>query len=113
MEALGSPLTRTVPSTISRSPGSTSRLSPAIASAFSLTFRAARCTALPLITAPREPQVPTEYAIFRVSPVVTCTWSMGTPSSSATIWANTVAWAWPCVVSPVKTLTRPEVSTSM
>ena len=37
--------------------------------------------------------------------------STGTPSSSATIWANTVWWPWPWVVSPVATLTLPEVST--
>ena len=40
-------------------------------SALALTLRAARAMALPLMTAAREANVPTAYAIRRVSPVVT------------------------------------------
>ena len=57
-------------------------------SALARTLRAARAIALPLITAAREANVPTAYGIRRVSPVVTKTSSIGTPSSWATIWAN-------------------------
>ena len=66
--------------------------------------------ALPLMTAARDAKVPTAYGILRVSPVVTKTSSMRTPSSWATIWAKTVSCPWPCDVSPVDTLTRPLVS---
>ncbi len=62
-----------------------------MSSAFSLTRLAARWMAEPLITAAREANVPTAYAIRRVSPVTTSTSSNFTPSSSATSWANTVA----------------------
>ena len=59
IEAPGVPLTWTRPSSISRSAGSTSSTSAAIRSAFSFTPRAASATALPLITAAREANVPT------------------------------------------------------
>ena len=90
IDAAGMPLTRTSPSTISRSPGSASSASPAIRSALARTLRAASATALPHITAAREANVPTAYPNRRVSPVVTSTSSNGTPSSSATICANNV-----------------------
>ena len=79
-------------------------------SALARTLRAARAIALPLITAAREAKVPTAYGIRRVSPVVTWTSSIGTPSSWATICANDVSCPCPCEVSPVETLTRPLVS---
>ena len=54
------------------------------------TRRAVRATAEPLITAAREANVPTAYPNRRVSPVVTATSSIGTPSSDAAICA--AAW---------------------
>ena len=110
-EVPGAPFTEMTPSSISRSSGDTSRASAAILSALARTTRAASATALPDITAPRDANVPTAYGIRRVSPVVTWTSSIRTPSSSATIWARIVWWPWPCVVRPVATLTRPLVST--
>ena len=104
------PRTETTPSTISRSSGEASSASAAIRSAFSRARVAARWIAEPLITAAREANVPTAYGIRRVSPVTTSTSSKRQPSTSAAIWANTVAWPWPCVVRPVATLTLPEVS---
>ena len=71
IDVAGAPLTRTVPSTISRSSGDTSRASAAMRSALARTLRAARAMALPLMTAARDAKVPTAYAILRVSPVVT------------------------------------------
>lgn len=68
--------------------------------------------ALPLITAAREANVPTAYPKRRVSPVVTITSSIGTPSSAAATWANTVWCPWPCEVRPVETCTRPLESIS-
>jgi hypothetical protein len=68
---------------------------------------------LPLITAARDANVPTAYGNRRVSPVVTTTRSIGTPSSSATTCANAVWCPCPCVVSPVATTTVPSVSTRM
>ena len=94
----------------SRTPTPPAR-SPAIRSALARTLTAAADTALPLITAAREANVPTPYLNRRVSPVVTVTRSTGTPSSCAAIWANTVSWPWPWVVSPVDTTTSPVVST--
>lgn len=108
----GSPRTCTTPSVMSRSSGSASRASPAMRSALARTFRAASAIALPLITAARDANVPTAYPNRRVSPVVTRTSSIGTPSSAAAICANTVSCPWPCEVSPVDTCTRPAVSTS-
>ena len=63
------------------------------------------------MTAAREANVPTAYGIRRVSPVTTSTFSNATPSVSATICAKAVWWPCPWVVSPVATLTLPEVST--
>ena len=77
------------------------------------TPRAVRATALPLITAVREANVPTAYLKRRVSPVVTRIRSNGTPSSSATICASIVRCPWPCEVRPVDTTTVPSVSTRM
>ena len=82
-------------------------------SALARTCRAASAIALPLMTAAREANVPTAYGLRLVSPVVTNTSSIRTPSSWATIWAKAVACPWPCVVRPVATLTRPLVSTWM
>ena len=65
------PLTRTSPSSISRSSSDASSASAAIRSAFSRTARAVNATALPDITAVREANVPTAYLNRRVSPVVT------------------------------------------
>ena len=65
------------------------------------------------MTAVREANVPTAYLNRRVSPVVTLTRSIATPSSSATIWASIVWCPWPCEVSPVDTTTVPSVSTRM
>ncbi len=113
MEPAGEPLTEMWPSTISRSSTAASSAWAAILSAFSRTLRAVIATALPLITAVREANVPTAYLKRRVSPVVTVILSNGTPSSSATIWASIVWWPWPCEVSPVETTTLPSVSTRM
>src|SRR5205085_193104 len=63
-----------------------------------------------LVTAARDANVPTAYPNRRVSPVTTSTSASGTPSSSAAIWANTVWWPCPWLVSPVATLTFPVVS---
>ena len=104
------PRTETTPSAISRSASSASSASAAMRSAFSFARSAARWIAEPLITAAREAKVPTAYGILRVSPVVISTSSNRTPRVSATICAKAVWWPWPWVVSPVATLTRPEVS---
>ena len=87
-----------------------SSASAAIFSAFSRTARVANAIADPLITAAREANVPTPYPKRRVSPVTISTSSIFTPSSSATIWAKAVWCPCPCEVSPVATLTLPEVS---
>ena len=79
----------------------------------SRTPRAVTATALPLITAVREANVPTAYLKRRVSPVVTVIESKGTPSSSATICASIVWCPCPCEVRPVETTTLPSVSTRM
>ena len=55
----GTPFTRTTPSTISRSSGAASSASAATRNALSRTLTAAAATALPLITAAREANVPT------------------------------------------------------
>ena len=88
------PLTRTIPSAISRSASSASSASAAIRNAFSRARSAARWIADPLITAARDANVPTAYGIRRVSPVTTSTSSNRTPRASATTCANAV-W-WPC-----------------
>ena len=85
----------------------------AIPSAFCRTPRAVIATALPLITAVRDANVPTAYLKRRVSPVVTRIRSNGTPSSSATICASIVRCPCPWEVSPVDTTTVPSVSTRM
>ena len=110
IDEVGAPFTDTTPSTISRSSSDASSASAAIRSTFSRARVAARWMADPLITAARDANVPTAYGIRRVSPVTTSTSSRGTPSTSAAICAKTVAWPCPCVVSPVATLTLPDVS---
>jgi hypothetical protein len=60
IDASGAPLTRTIPSTISRSPTSASSASDAIRSALARVARAASAIAEPLTTAAREAKVPTE-----------------------------------------------------
>ncbi len=99
------------PSAISSSDSSAANAFAAMRSALARTLRAASATALPLITAARDANVPTPYLNRRVSPVVTVTRSTGTPSSWAAIWANTVSCPCPCVVRPVATTTSPLVST--
>ena len=79
--------------------------------AFARTLRAASATALPLITAARDANVPTAYLNRRVSPVTTVTASTGTPRTAAATWAKTVSWPCPWVVRPVATTTVPSVST--
>ena len=79
--------------------------------ALSATIRAATDIALPAVTAPRDAKVPTPHGKRRVSPLVTSTSATSTPSSSATIWAQTVAWACPWLGIPVAATTLPETST--
>ncbi len=45
-----------------------------------------------------------------VSPVITRTWSMGTPTPSATIWRMMASVPWPCSVTPVAATTEPSGS---
>src|SRR3972149_216318 len=57
--------------------------------------------------APRLPYVPPPLGETAVSPKRTSTSSIGTPSSSAAIWAKAVSLPCPCGVAPVMTTTLP------
>ena len=81
IDVAGAPLTRTTPSTISRSSGEPRGRRPRSAAPWPARCARRGRSALPLITAAREAKVPTAYGIRRVSPVVTSTSSMRTPSS--------------------------------
>ena len=93
------------------SSGSASRIRAASSAACRRTSVAAFWTALPDTTAVRLANVPTPQPSRRVSPVVTRTCSIGTPSSSAAIWAKIVWWPWPWVARPVATVTVPSTWT--
>jgi hypothetical protein len=66
--------------------------------------------ALPPMGMPRLAQVPPPYGTIAVSPMSTVTASIGTPSSSATIWASAVRVPCPCSVTPASAVTAPEGS---
>ena len=68
---------------------------------------------MPETTAVRLANVPTPQPSRRVSPVATWMRSIGTPSSSAAIWARIVWWPWPWLDSPVATVTVPSTWTSI
>ena len=58
----------------------------------------------------RLEKVPTPATPIAVSPICTCTLSMGTPSSSARIWAKLVSWPWPCEGAPLIRVSVPSGS---
>ena len=58
----------------------------------------------------RLPPVPGPSGVVSVSPCTTRTWSMSTPSSSATTWAMVVSRLWPWLAPLWATSTRPLVA---
>ncbi len=57
--------------------------------------------------APREAQVPPPYGVVPVSPVITRTLSMLTPTASAAICAKMPSVPWPCSVTLTMHVTMP------
>ena len=63
--------------------------------------------ATPPICVDFEPYVPVPRGTASVSPLMTVTWSSGSPSRSATICANVVSWPCPWENDPVFTIAWP------
>ncbi len=77
----------------------------------STTRSVARSTAEPPTDAAPEPPLPRPASSASVSPQKTWIRSGGTPSRSATIWANAVSLPWPMEVEPAKSDTEPSALT--
>ena len=87
----GAPLTNTRPSSISMSSGAASSSAAAARTSFVRTSRHASTIELPAVTALRLANVPTPNGTAAVSPPMTVTQSIGTPSASAATWAKLVS----------------------
>ena len=108
-----SPTPRSVPATVKRPPAyitsaaAASSIRAARARPSSTSFCALTTTAPPPTRADREPWEPAPRTTRSVSPKTTSTQSNGTPSVSAAICENTVAWPMPKSWVPAQTITRP------
>ena len=104
------PRTRTAPPASSRSAGSASRITAAIASRRPRRLAQARSTADTVIGAKRLEYEPDEtcqsWPVVSI-PASTRTASSGRPSSSATTWAATVSWPWPSGAVAIRRRTPP------
>ena len=105
------PTTRNAPSPYSMSGAAASSRCAAILVPVAMRASDASTAALPPRTIEREAKVPTPFATRSVSPMTMLTVSKGTPSRSATTWAKTVSWPWPCDWLPIGTSTIPVGST--
>src|SRR6266404_5087868 len=85
----------------------TPRRAAARAFASAISFFAARCAALPAVSVPREPYVPTPLSTAAVSACRTSNRSAGMPSASPRICASTVSRPGPIEEAPVSTTRRP------
>ena len=57
--------------------------------------------------------MPPPKGVASVSPEITRTLSMGTPSAAAAIWPMTVSTPWPCSVTPTAQMMPPLGSSLM
>jgi hypothetical protein len=95
------------PALTSRSSGAASSAWAAIASIFARTVAAASVAAPLTSTALRLPPVPGPDGVASVSPWMTVTTSMSTPSWSATTWATVVSTLWPWLALLMSACTSP------
>ena len=96
---------------MSTSAGAASSRLAAARTSFSFTCAAASTIELPAVTALRLANVPTPNGTAAVSPPITVTQSIGTPSASAATCAKLVSCPWPELTAPVATVTCPARST--
>ena len=86
---------------------STDRIAAAMSRMFERSALPDCSTASPPMPAPREAQVPPPYGVVLVSPVMTLTLSMVTPTAVAAIWAKMASVPWPCSVTLESTVSMP------
>src|SRR5215475_7546735 len=75
--------------------------------ALASTLPAASSDADPAFDSDRELKLPDPYVTWSVSPCTTAMSSIGSPSRSATSWANAVSWPCPDATTPTCTVTLP------
>ena len=100
-------LSNIMPSLVSSLSGLTFRCSEASSIKTALAWAAASLKSGPKKRIDIDPKVPRSQGQNSVSPVSTSTESMGTSSSSVTIWANEVITPCPISILPVRHVTLP------